>query len=342
MSYYLIGGSKASSRRPLPKQQLSLVPPLTFAGNSSGGNTYTTFPPEWNPPKNYDPLFMRGDFNGVTLDMTRWTFTIPTLIGSNTTPINMLMTPMSILYPQNIIDALLTEHAERNYSHFVIAPDGWNLEANGFTPTPANITAYAKYIKSWGFFVVLWRSVPTYPDPFLSAMLEAGVVDYYIIGEEIDGKMTSAQLTAQLNSMMSDGIPVPIGVHFSTGAAGAYPLRAPLDDYLTDWSPYNGKVHLCLQLNQDQDIGTRGALLYYARMRVQLGWVGDGTYSNPAPLCRVHIFENDATNELMGSCSELQGCLDTYQLLCCPSGSPGISFTSGFCNGARLPNGLFI
>lgn len=319
------------SRPPLRPQ-----PPLPpFDPDDSGGQVHTTPPPELVIPFGPDPLFLRADFNGVTLDESRWGVP-PIFIGANTTPRSMLMTPMAILYPRHWQDAILTEHAERGYTHFVIAPDGWNLAENGFEMTAQKLVDWAQYIRSWGFYVVLWRSFPFEYDGALDVLASAGLVDFYIAGEEVDSKVTAEVYLSVLDGVLKYGLPV--GTHFTAN----YPSGFPRDTFLTDWSPYNGKVHLMWQADQTDSAGTQGARLYYARQRVNLGLVGDGEFSHPAPDCRVYAFETMATAQLYGQCDEAYGNLRDLELLYTTRLDDRIRAVSGFGNGCRLPNGTAI
>jgi hypothetical protein len=316
-----------SSTRPAPVKQPALPP---WDPSDAGGIVHTTPPPELVIPKGYDNLFLRCDFNGITLDQARWG-TPPVLVGANTTPVTMLMSPMLVLYPRYWQDAYLTEAAERNYSHIVIAADGWNLENNGYTPTPSKLVQWGQYLKSWGYRVILWRSMPELPDPFLDAMLSAGVLDWYIYGEEVDGKTNAMHYESDLFTLM-DSIGIPIGAHFTSN----YPSGWPRDTFLTDWSPFDGKVHLMWQADQNDSAGTQGARLYYARQRVNLGLIGDGSYSHPAPNSRVYAFETMATAQLYGKCDEGYGNLRGLELLYTTRDNPGILPVSGCGNGGTV------
>jgi hypothetical protein len=316
---------------------LSPLPP--FDPSDSDGNVYDVPPPGWVPPGSNR---FTGDFNGLTLDMSKWPgLSIPMLIGANSTPINMLMSPMLILYPRAVQDAYLTETCWRNYKYVTIAPDGWNLTANGFNPTTSALIQFAQYIKSWGIKVCLWRSQPTLNDPFLVAMLNANCLDWYIIGEEINSKIAASDVDSYIQSALAinghGGIPT--GVHFTSN----YPVGFPIDTYLTDWSSYdNYNVHLMWQADQNDSAGKQGAMQYYARMRVQLGWSGESTYTNPAPNCRVIPFEIMATAQLFGQCTEEYGCLRSLEMMYTTTNSPGIQNVNEFGNGSRYPDGSWI
>jgi hypothetical protein len=321
------GTSTAS--RPAMVQGLPLPP---FDASDAGGTVHTVPPPELLIPPAADPLFMRADFAGVNLDPSRWGGNPPMLAGANSTPLTMLLTPMLSLYPRHWQDACLTEHAERGYSHFIIS--NWNDQANGVTTTPAMMVAWALYVKSWGFLVVYWPGQPLVTDPTLDALVSAHAVDWIIPGEEVDGKVTAEQYMNVLNStllVVASGIPV--GAHFTSN----YPSGFPRDTFLTDWSPYDGRVHLCWQADQTESAGTQGARLYYARQRVNLGLVGGA--GNLALNSRVIAFETMATAQLYGQCSEVGGNLRSLELLFTTRNDARIPAVSGFGNGGRWSSG---
>ena len=96
---------------------------------------------------------LRTDFNGITLNMSKWPgLTIPFLIGANSTPTKYVNeSDVNSLSARGSRNAYLTEAAWRNYNYIVIAPDGWNLELNGFNPTTNALVDFAQYIKLMGF-----------------------------------------------------------------------------------------------------------------------------------------------------------------------------------------------
>lgn len=281
---------------------------------------------------------MRADFNGVTINESRWG-TPPVLIGANTTPVNMLMTPMAILYPRKFQDAILTEHAERGYTHFVIAPDGWNLAQNGFQMTPTALREWARYIKSWGFYIVLWQSEPNRDKTWANTLASAGLLDWYIPGEEVDRKVSAQQYNAVLQGCLDFGC--PIGAHFTSNYPSGFPRDTFFDGTsMPAWGAYDGKVHLMWQADQNDSAGTQGARLYYARQRVNLGTISpDGGTSTGAPNSRVYAFETMATKQLYGQCDEAYGCLRSLELLYTTRLDTRIRPMSGYGNGCRLPDG---
>lgn len=280
---------------------------------------------------------MRADFNGVTLDLKRWREDPPFLVGANSTPLAMLMTPMLALYPRKWQDACLTEHAERNYSHFIWDPSPWNAAENGRSFSVAEAKSWARYLKSWGFYSVVWSGNPSASDPMWAALADAGLIDFAIVGEEVDSKFTSEQYAALLDSLLAGPLHgIPAAAHFTSN----YPDGFPRDTFLTNWADYNGRLHLCWQADQTQSAGTQGALLYYARRRVALGEVGgDG---RPAPDSLVFAFETMASAQLYGQCTEEGGCLRSLELLYCPANRPDIRALGGSGNGLRYPDGRWV
>lgn len=335
--FLLFGGS---SNRPPAKAHNALPP---FDPNDSGGIVHTVLPPEQVIPAHFaDPTFMRADFNGVCIDMNRWG-TPPMLKGANSTPINMLMTPMAVLYPRKFQDAILTEHAERGYDDFIIECDGdeWNLAANGFDANPSSILQWAQYVRSWGFRVVLWRGNPTRGlDSMFETLIQAGVVQFYIHGEEVDRKVTAEQYEASIQQI--DGYlggKIPMAAHFTCDGDRhmAYPIGFPRDTFLLDWSKYDGRLHLMVQNDVTAPAGLQGASMYYARLRVM--GQGDGAQGPGAPNSKVIAFETMASAQLMGQCTEEYGCLRDWELLCGTRLDPRIPPTGGFGNGCRYPDG---
>lgn len=337
----------AVSRRPAPIPHAPLPP---FDPDDPGGIVHTVLPPEQAiPPHFTDPTFMRADFNGVTVDLNR--FGIPTppagstlenLIGGNSTPPSMIMTPMLPLYSQQVIDAVLTEHAERGYDDLIVDCEPWNAGVNGRNFGPTAILNAFRYFKSWGFRIVCWRDNPTSGlDVMFQTLIQAGVVDFYIHGEEVDSKTTAEGYEASLQQI--DGYiggRIPIGVHFTCDGDRqmGYPIGFPRDTFLNDWSPYDGRVHLMQQMDSTASAGLQGASMYYARLHVNCG-VGDAARGPGAPNSRIIAFETMATAQLYGRCDEGYGNLRDWELLCGTRDRDCARPVSGFGNGCRYPDG---
>jgi hypothetical protein len=369
-TYAAMSGASGSVR-PLPIPHASITP---FDPNDSAGNVWTALPREQIiPPHFTDPAWLRADFSGVTLegDYTptasadivanggvtittgRWkSLWIPFLVGANTTPPTMIMTPMLILYPRPVQDACLTEHAERAYDDMVTSPGGWNMAENGFTPTPDNILAWCRYTNSWGFRNALWypdRPPDNGPDAMLQTLFDAGVVSFYCHGKEVDSVMTSEQFAASLQAMDAYvGGRVPIGVHFTACAEPTrkmgYPIGFPRDTFLQDWSPYDGRVHLCQQLNVEASAGLQGSSMWYARVHVNIGGgnISEAARGPGAPHSRVIAWEITATKKLYGQMDETAGCRRVWELLCGTRDDSRCLPVSGFSDGGRQPNGVGI
>lgn len=339
------GRRQTRRRRPVPTAHDPL-PPFDQDDPPPDNNiVHTVLPPEQVIPDHFvDPLFLRGDFNGVTHDKNRWTKEpLPFLVGANSTPLEMLMSPMLPLYPRYWQDAHLTEHAERAYDDLVISPEPWNAAENGRTFSPADILAWCKYVKSWGFRTVIWRGDPRLEiDRMMGTLLDAGVVNFYIHGKEVDSVESSADYEASLRRVDSYiGGRIPIGVHFTANfdRQMGYPIGAPRDDYMRDWSLYDGRVHLMQQLDGSATAGRQGAAMYYARLHVNCG-IGDAALGPGAPNSRVYAFETMATDQLYGRCTEAYGCLRSHELLCGTRDNPRARPVGGALNGLRKPSGL--
>lgn len=329
----IIGLDSASG--PLCAGKVPQQPLPPWDASDSGGQVHTTPPPELVIPPGPDPLFLRCDFAGLTLNTARWGGDPPLLVGANTTPRSMLLSPMLHMYPEHWIRAYLTEHCERGYTHFVTASAGWNMPENGWTWTPDAFGAWCRRLTDGGQSVIYWGSATDADDAFINAALHVNALAWYVVGEELDGKMTAEQLNARLDDLVARYPPsLNLAAHFTAN----YPDGFPRDTMLTNWSRYDGRVHLFWQANQTQSAGTQGAMLYYARRRVNLGEVGgDGI---GAPSSRVYAFETMATAQLYGKCDEAYGNLRSLELLYCPRGpNPQVRPVAGFGNGCRYPDG---
>ncbi len=318
-----------------------------------------------------DPKYMRADFSGVciegeyepktiqhggvTMITGRWAgLFIPFIDGANTTPANMLMSPMLIMYPADVQAAYLTEYAERRYDDVIIDCEPWAAPREYSID---EIKAFAKFLRDdWGFRVVLWRGDPHRGvDAMLRGLVEDGLISFYVHGEEVDGKMTSEEYEASLRVVDAYiAARIPIGAHFTcNGERGmGYPIGMPRETFLNDWSEFNGRVHLCLQLAGDvtpemrafygwgDDVklvpaGLQGASIYYARRMVNLGEHGgpDGAKGPGAPDSVVILFECMATAKLYGRCSELYARLRSYEGLCGTRDNPKVRPVSGCADG---------
>lgn len=358
----------------------SLLPFDSDDGPPDYNKVHTELPPEQIiPPHFTDPSWLRADFSGTTLEGSyfpttsediianggvtitsgRWKgLWIPFLVGANTTPPTMLMTPMLIMYPRDVQDAFLTEQAERALDDFVIDPESWNGPSNGWTMlaggrgVPSDVRDWCRYVKSWGFRVAVWRGdFRRGVDTMLQTLFDADVVSFYCHGEEVDNDgnhpgVTSSEYEASLQQMdrYISGR-VPIGVHFTcVGAAHhygmGYPIGAPRDDYMRDWSPYNGRVHLCLQLGADISAGLQGSATYYARKHLM--GIGDAALGPGAPNSRVIAWETSATDKLYGRKTETDGARRTWEQLCGTRDDPRIPPVWGFTDGGRQHDGRWL
>lgn len=345
-TYLLLDGGATRSIRPAPVRHAAIAPP--FDQSDQYGNVPQSLPPEQViPPHFEDPVWMRADFGGVNLNADRWggiqRFKDAYLMGANTSPYTMILTPMLVMYPRWLQDATLTEHAERGYDNMIIDCEPWNCDRNGQSFTPSQMADWLRYVRSWGFRVVLWRGDPTRGiDPMFQTLMDGGLVSFYIHGEEVDSRLPASQYEASLQGIdRYVGGRIPIGVHFTADGSRhmGYPIGFPRDDYLRDWSPYDGRVHLCWQGDPTASAGLMGASIgHYARLHVNCGQ-GDAALGPGAPNSRVIAFELRATQQFYGSMTEEQGNLTTWEMLCAPRDSSKELPISGFGNGCRYPDG---
>lgn len=348
---------------PQPIQLAPIAPPFDASPAPSGNLVHTNLPPEQIiPPHFSDPAWLRADFNGLTLDgdwsgsvaAGGWTCTsgrwqglfLPFLNGANSTPPNMLMTPMLIQYPPDVQKAFMTQYCEHGYDDFIFDCAGWN----GPNWSIDQMQSWTSFLKAWGRRPVFWRGTPNWGAP-LDDMFNAlaPLISAYVHGKEADS-FTPAETYEQGVQVLVGQTPLPIFAHFTAepsapeGRGMGYPLGFPRDTFILDWSKYDGRLHLALQLNVSSDAGLQGAGTWYARRRVM--GVGDGAQGQGAPNSYVCNFETMATAQLYGKCNESYGCLRDWECLCgtrdgttSPAGLL-IPPPRGFGNGNRYPNGM--
>ena len=347
---------------------------------------HITLPPEQVIPPAFgpgeDPLWMRMNFGNMVipgdykwdgsgqngLPSTGITMTsgpykglyVPFLVGANSTPPNAMMSGMTHLYPREVQDAILTEHAKANMRHFLVPGDvqEWNQVENGYIATAAKLVAWYDHLHDWGFRVVGWRGDPRDERIPIEALL--GSIDWYIHGKEVDSIMTSEDYEASLRVIDAKVKgKIPIGVHFTAGApprSECYPLGFPRDTFLNNWSPYDGRVHLMLQMDPDDTAAHMSAMAYYARVHVNCGG-GDGGSGPGAPHSRVVFFESRQTAELYGRCGvqwlsrynndlaitqNAYARLTSWENICATRNDPRVLPMSGFGDDCSYPNGDFI
>jgi hypothetical protein len=321
--------------RPAPVPQAPLPP---FDASDGFGDVHTVPPPELVIPSGPDLMFLRADFAGVRVGGTP-----PFLVGANSTPLDMLMTPMAPMYPREWQDRILTAHAERGYTHFVVASQGWNMQPSGdnagnnFAWTPAQFVEWCRYVQSWGFYVVYWA--PADVDAYLTAAVDAHAIDWLILGKEVDTTVRIAETYhAQLDAALAVVGDLPVAAHFTAN----YPKGSPKSTFfdgrsMPGFDAYDGRVHLMWQAHQNDSAGKQAAMLYYARMRVNVG--GTEGIGRLAPNSRVYAFETMATAQLYGTAGEAYGNLRSLELLYATRRDDRIRPMSGFGNGCRLPDG---
>ena len=360
----VLGGGHA---RPPMMSHEAITPFLDPSPDVNGNLLSTSLPPEQVIPAHFtDPLFIRADFNGVTLEgdyvwdgggtgqqpsggvtMTsgRWKgLYIPFLLGANSTPPTMIMTPMLPLYPLAVQEAVLWEHASRSLDDLIFSCEPWNQQVGMI---PAQILAFVQRIVSWGFRPFLWRGECRFGvDTMFETLMQSGLISFYGHGTEVDKYVTAEAYEAGLQPIMAY-VNGRIGVGFHTTCDGGrklgYPFGFPRDTFLPDWSPYDGKLHLLSEQHQDADGAQVQYGLWGARLHVNCG-IGDGARGSGAPHSRTILFECKATNQLYGQATETDGARFGWYGLCSirDAAHPQVLPISGFGNNGRYPDGTAI
>lgn len=336
------------SQRPAIVVQPAIAPP--FDANDAGGAVSTSLPPEQVIPPSPTMGWWRGDIAGVMVPNPP-----PTLVpGGNSTPNNMIMSFQLPYYIQPqyggmaYVDAILTAHAQRGYTHFHMDQATW--QAAGMSV--ANMVSFFRYVQSWGFYTSYWAldssalAVPNLAaaqpiiDPFLTALIAGSdpTKSVMVVGEELNSYTTpgSPGLDDIINHVCSLCNPVgmPVGLHFTSDYPSWQASGTP-DQW---WSGWVGKVEFELwQGSWTDPAGTMAAHLWDTRRYCD---TADGS----SGAIKVVAFELMATAELYGQCTEQQCQLRSWEMICALRGAPNPNCqpVSGFGNGCVYPNGTII
>jgi hypothetical protein len=334
--WMLSQASSVNPSRPPMQRQPSLLP---FDGDDGGNQIHTTLPPEQIIPTKPDRDWWIGDAWGVTL-----TETPPLVPGCNTTPREMVMSYLLPRYPRVWQDKILTAHAERGYTHFLLDRATW--QSAGYSDADA-VDLFA-YVQSWGFFTSYWATGSSDPRdqnwdgikpliaPFLRALIAAGLAEksICILGEELnswnrpgpsglDDIIDGAANICDLNN-------IPLWLHFTSNVPG-WPGK-PGESVEDWWSEMAGGVRgCCWQSNAADSAALQSAHLWDTRWRVA---VGD-------PQLKVCAFELKGNEQLYGRCDETCGSRTAWELVCATRGpqAPNAPAVAGSMNGPRFGKG---
>ena len=334
--------------RPQPVAQKILPPWSIMLNPDPGGNVWTTPPPEWSPTAKYNKRFWRGDIGGVMLPIAP-----PYVPGCNTTPPEMTMSfllPWYMQFGSKWIDAFLTAHAQRNYSHFLL--DRYNCDASGVGVTGA--IQLIDIIQSWGFYTPMWMTGSTdgstraslsgyqgLVDPYMQAIMKSSKrMDGMIVlpGEELNNGIPpgSPGLDDILNYECNrcNGAEIDIYFHFTENYRTWYPNGTNEVTWAQQWMN-----RMTGQMWQGDPSNITASTPTLGRMQAQF-WDTRGFWQSLNSNFVIVAGEYAASPELVGQCSEELGCLFGLGLQYPPS-PLGVG-VAGFCNGARYQTGLWI
>lgn len=338
----------SSSNRPQPIQQLPLPSWDIMLNPDPGGNVWTTPPPEWKPTVKYDKKWWRGDIGGVMISPAP-----PFVPGANTTPPEMTMSfllPWYVQFGTKWIDQFLINHAQRNYSHFLL--DRYNCDASGIGVQ--GTLELIDIVQSWGFYTPMWMTGSTdggsratlqgyqqLVDPYMNKIINSSSrVDKFIClpGEELNNGIPpgSPGLDDILNYECNrcNAINLDIYFHFTENVRTWQPNNMSDVTWAQQWM--NRMTGQMWQGNPDNITNTPKTL---GTMQAQF-WDSRGFWQSLNPNFIMVAGEYAASAELDGNCSEELACLFGLGLQFPPS-PLGVG-VNGFCNGARYQNGLWI
>jgi hypothetical protein len=277
-----------------------------------------------------------GDMGGVTLPVAPPMQYIQAA-GGNTTPPTMQPSYLLPYFPQPWLDGMLTAHAERGYTNFLL--DRFDFTRAGLSV--AQSVALIQYVQSFGFTVALWglttsdatrfsgwsQAQPVL-GPMLGALIAAGPTTCervrFIVAQEADRYLSQAALLdiAANVGPQAIGAGMTCGLHLTDDKY--YIGTSPATD-LWDGLSASGVKTLYYQANQTDSAGKQAAVLYYAR---QFLAETDSTLS-------IVCLENKISLQFYGLASEQDGQRADWELFC----APGVNQIMGIGNGAVLPDG---
>jgi len=326
----------ARSKRP-PAQPRGPLPPFDTPQPPAWLPVHTTLPPNQIIPPNPTLDWPRANWFDVEIPGLPW------VEGQSSEHPFMVLTYFLQKYSPEWQDTILYTHALRGYSHFMLS---WtNARQDGLSVD--QFVALALKVKSWGFFVHVmlagkdtdphdqwWDGLKPNVQPVLEALIAARAVDMVSMWETNLWNAPGAPLQSILQGISDICKPAGVRqwVHFGTecvwwGEPNYLPNRtawwAAQVGILTGIL-YQGDVNWCAGDRQahigDSTNNAAAAPLF-----------ADGTFK----FCAA---EMDGMLIYTVDFSENIGDLHGFQHLC----TPGITPVSGFCNGARYPDGSVI
>jgi hypothetical protein len=310
------------------------LPP--FDSSDPGGLVHTTLP--FTPPSTQSKTFWRGDFGGMTLATAP-----PYVPGANTTPPEMVMTFLLPFYTQPWQDTMIAAAVARSHTHFHLDQANW--QSAGLSPTQA--VALMQYVQQSIWYTSFWAlgcpdgtpdwaTASPYLQPTLTALFAAGAAtcerSILVLGGELNRHISPVALADIASNVLPQCTDngVDVWLHLTSNYV-SWPVAGQSPQDFWQGMKALGVQGLCWQGDQTDPAGTMGAHLWDARSEM----------AEADPSLLVAAFELMATAELYGQCTEDNGCLRGFEMVCCPTGAPTPNAppVAGYGNGGRMPDG---
>lgn len=323
----------------------------------------------FTPPFDRDLYFYRGNFCGIRIPGA------PVVPGSNPSNPECVMSALLDVYPDWVVDQYLEiyfryyTHLQRSLGHALYYTDFERFKA------------VSRRVRATGLYNDVWMIANEFPgfrfnqdasfwqpklDPYIDAMLGEGLIDLACPSWQMDQVMMEApgNPTISIIAYVANKLPrnIPVNTHWMNEALAWWktggeiwtdPLHWPngimVDDRFTWWyamQPYltgghqQGDTQAALHRTADYQSSLCDTLDYFAG-RTDKGNTGKSQRRVDAGEdFRLNVYEDSAQDQFDGKTSESVGDGVGYALTC--THGWGNSHLSGYGNGARMPNGLYL
>lgn len=317
-------------------------------------------------PPGRDLLFYRGQFCGIRIPGA------PIVPGCNASNPDLVMTCLLDHYPAEIQDRFLLKYAQNGYTHLqrsighALAYGDWpGVSLDSFIALSRRAQqAYGLWCDQWflgGDALLVRDQTAAYwapiLDPMIDQMLAAGVVDTACVGWQLDQWNAPGNPLIGIISWIARKLPrsIPLYTHWADEALAWWKTGGEVwtdeftgstnvMDRFTWWwvmQPYlTGGHH-----QGNTTMARRDTRQYQDRLCDTLDYFGGDTgkgnmgqsHRNGVAPFRMTVFEDTAQDQFDGSCSEDEGDMIGFLLMCTQSHNGATM--SGYGNGARLQDG---
>lgn len=316
----------------------------------------------FTPPAGRDLYFYRGQFCGIRIPGA------PVVPGSNPANPDLVMACLLDNYPQAVQEAFLLKYAQDGYTHLQRSI-GHSIYYGGSISDHIRLSqraqAYGLFADEWLLGAEAfstrdqdanyWRPIM---DPILDQLLGAGVIDTACVAWQMDQLQNGApgNPTISIIAYIAGKLParIPLYTHWMNEALAWWKTGGEQwqDDKESIWVHDRFSWWLAMQIyltgghhQGDVTMARTNPYLYQSKMRDTLNPFHDGRMGQSLRYgfrpWALDVFECTAQDQFNGTCSEDEGDLTGFILLCTTADGTSAG-CQGFGNGARYPDGTAI